>query len=60
MSPQLLIDQELCYQCSLCVAVCADDALLLHPHFLSVDLGLCTLCADCTIACPTSALCLAS
>jgi len=56
MSKQLIIDAHLCYQCSLCIAVCDDDALLLHPHRLDVDDALCTLCNDCVIVCPTEAL----
>jgi MinD superfamily P-loop ATPase len=58
MAKTLQIDNDLCYQCSLCVAVCDDDALLLHPHRLTVDDTLCTLCNDCVIACPTEALAL--
>ena len=56
MAKQLEIDSHLCYQCSLCVAVCDDDALLLHPHHLAVDREQCTLCNDCVIACPIEAL----
>jgi ferredoxin len=56
MSKRLEIDNRLCYQCSLCVAVCFDDALWLHPRHLSVDPEACTLCNDCVIACPTEAL----
>ena len=56
MAKSLNIDFDLCYQCSLCVAVCDDDALLLHPHILAVDADACTLCNDCVVACPTEAL----
>ena len=56
MARTLRIDSDLCYQCALCVAVCGDDALRLHPHRLAVDPERCTLCSDCTVACPTEAL----
>jgi ferredoxin len=56
MARTLQIDHQLCYQCALCVAVCDDDALLLHPQRLSVSAESCTLCNDCVSACPTEAL----
>ena len=56
MARKLQIDHHLCYQCSVCVAVCDDDALMLHPHGLDVTDDACTLCNDCVVACPTEAL----
>ena len=56
MDTRLAISPMLCYQCAACVAVCGDDALLLHPHHLSVDDEACTCCSDCVVVCPAGAL----
>jgi len=53
---ELILDQEACAECGLCVAVCGYDALVLRPTVLEVIQSECVLCDACVIACPTEAL----
>ncbi|MBK9123318.1 MAG: 4Fe-4S binding protein [Chloroflexi bacterium] len=52
----LVIDQDLCYSCGACVAVCPPDALFLHDIRLTVDQDVCTDCDRCVAMCPVHAL----
>ncbi|KXK48242.1 MAG: Electron transport complex subunit RsxB [Anaerolineae bacterium] len=52
----LVIDQDLCYSCGACVAVCPPDALFLRDIRLTVDQATCTDCNRCVAMCPVHAL----
>lgn len=52
----LLINQDLCYSCGACVAVCPPDALFLRDIRLTVNQDACTSCERCVAMCPVHAL----
>lgn len=54
----VLIDEEQCVACGVCVDVCPEDALVLNPgDSLPVWIqGPCTRCNDCALECPTGAV----
>lgn len=55
---RLVIDQDLCYSCGACVAVCPPDSLFLVDIHLTVDHNTCTRCDRCVAICPVHALAL--
>jgi len=55
-SRKLILDENSCVECGLCVAVCHYDALVLRPTVLEILHEECVLCDACVVACPTDAL----
>ena len=54
----ILRNDELCYHCGACTAICPTDALRMHPETMEVlfDNQLCTGCALCMPTCPSRAM----
>ena len=50
------VDEDLCFGCAACVALCPVDALRLEEVMVYVDELLCTHCKLCIPACPGFAL----
>ena len=63
---RVVIDEERCKGCTLCVAVCTPKLLVMaadrlnthgyHPAQLSDPLGRCTGCGLCAVICPEACL----
>tara|TARA_B100000287_G_scaffold433548_1_gene495549 strand:+ start:190 stop:387 length:198 start_codon:yes stop_codon:yes gene_type:complete len=50
------VDENLCYGCGACIALCPTNALELEKRLAIVDQKDCTLCEYCIPSCPVSAL----
>ena len=50
------VDEDLCFGCAACVALCPVDALRLEGVLVYVDEPVCTHCKLCIPACPVFAL----
>ena len=50
------VDEDLCFGCAACVALCPVDALRLEGVMVYVDEPVCTHCKLCIPACPVFAL----
>jgi len=50
------VDEDLCFGCAACVALCPVDALRLEGVMVYVDEPICTHCKLCIPACPVFAL----
>lgn len=51
-----VVDDDLCYGCGACIALCPVDALTLEGLLAIVDEPTCTHCEHCIPACPVFAL----
>ena len=51
-----VVDDDLCYGCGACIALCPVDALILENLLAIVDEPKCTHCEHCIPACPVFAL----
>jgi Fe-S-cluster-containing hydrogenase component 2 len=51
-----VVDDDLCYGCGACIALCPVDALTLDALLAIVDEPTCTHCEHCIHACPVFAL----
>lgn len=51
-----VVDDDLCYGCGACIALCPVDALSLESLLAIVDEPKCTHCEHCIPACPVFAL----
>ena len=51
-----VVDDDLCYGCGACLALCPVDALTLEGLLAIVDEPTCTHCEHCIPACPVFAL----
>ena len=51
-----VVDDDRCFGCAACVALCPVDALTLHGHLVLVDEPSCTHCELCIPSCPVFAL----
>ncbi len=51
-----VVDEDLCYGCGACIALCPVDALTLESLLAIVDEPTCTHCEHCIPACPVFAL----
>ncbi len=60
MNPQKrkspIFDPELCDFCGSCVAVCAEDAILLLENSMDISEEKCSACGKCINVCPAGAL----
>lgn len=52
----ILVNEELCKGCGICMDVCPDQAISLHNGVVSIDRAKCSLCQLCVGICPTGAL----
>jgi MinD superfamily P-loop ATPase len=52
----IVIDDNLCYSCGACVAVCPPNCIFLDNLRLTIDDDACTRCERCTVMCPVQAL----
>ena len=51
-----VVDEELCYGCGACIALCPTNALDLKDRLAIVEQVKCTLCEHCIPSCPVFAL----
>jgi len=51
-----VVDEELCYGCGACIALCPTEALDLVSRLAIVEHEKCTLCNHCIPSCPVFAL----
>jgi len=51
-----VVDENLCYGCGACIALCPTDALDLVSRLAIVEQKKCTLCNHCIPSCPVFAL----
>ena len=51
-----VVDEDLCYGCGACIALCPTNALDLVNRLAIVDQSDCTLCEHCIPSCPVFAL----
>ncbi|MDP6870095.1 MAG: 4Fe-4S binding protein [Candidatus Poseidoniaceae archaeon] len=51
-----VVDEETCYGCGACIALCPTNALLLENRLAIVSQSDCTLCEHCIPSCPVFAL----
>ena len=51
-----VVDEELCYGCGACIALCPTNALDLKNRLAIVEQEKCTLCEHCIPSCPVFAL----
>ena len=54
--PIFVVDEELCYGCGACIALCPTNALELVDRLAIVEQQNCTLCEHCIPSCPVFAL----
>ncbi|MBN55085.1 MAG: ferredoxin [Euryarchaeota archaeon] len=55
-----VVDEDRCFGCAACIALCPVDALELEGLLAIVDEPTCTHCEHCIPACPVHALSLSS
>lgn len=55
-SLEFIVDDDRCFGCAACVAICPVDALLLEGILAVVDEPTCTHCKLCIPECPVHAL----
>ena len=53
---KFVVDEELCYGCGACIALCPTNALDLKDRLAIVEQEKCTLCEHCIPSCPVFAL----
>ncbi len=51
-----VVDEDLCYGCGACIALCPTNALELVDRLAIVEQEDCTLCEHCIPSCPVFAL----
>ena len=51
-----VVDEDLCYGCGACIALCPTNALDLVDRLAVVEQSDCTLCEFCIPSCPVFAL----
>lgn len=51
-----VVDEDLCYGCGACIALCPTNALELIDRLAIVEQEDCTLCEHCIPSCPVFAL----
>tara|TARA_B100001094_G_scaffold241467_1_gene237308 strand:- start:368 stop:592 length:225 start_codon:yes stop_codon:yes gene_type:complete len=51
-----VVDENLCYGCGACIALCPVNVLILDNRLAVVDEEKCTHCEHCIPACPVFAL----
>jgi len=51
-----VVDEDLCYGCGACIALCPTNALDLVSRLAIVEQKKCTLCKHCIPSCPVFAL----
>lgn len=54
--PIFVVDENLCYGCGACIALCPTNALELVDRLAIVEQESCTLCEHCIPSCPVFAL----
>ena len=54
--PHFLVDDDLCYGCGACVALCPTNALSMKGLLAIVEQPQCTYCELCIPSCPVDAL----
>ena len=54
--PIFVVDEDLCYGCGACIALCPTNALDLVNRLAIVDQSSCTLCEHCIPSCLVFAL----
>jgi ferredoxin len=52
----ILIDEERCTACGLCLEACPQSAIVLGESGAAIDQDLCAGCAACVAACPQAAI----
>jgi len=52
----VVIDEDRCDLCGVCVAVCPENCMSLGITYLEIDDDLCTECNRCVLICPVAAL----
>jgi NAD-dependent dihydropyrimidine dehydrogenase PreA subunit len=52
----ILIDEEKCSGCGLCLEACPQGAIVLGESGAAIDQSMCTGCAACLAACPQAAI----
>ena len=55
-SQLFVVDEDLCYGCGACIALCSTNALDLINRLAIVNQDDCTLCNHCIPSCPVFAL----
>ena len=55
-SPIFIVDENLCYGCGACIALCPTNALDLVNRLAVVEQSNCTKCEHCIASCPVFAL----
>jgi ferredoxin len=53
---KMIVDQELCKGCGVCIGVCPNDAIYLQAGIANIDQSKCTNCQICIDTCPYGAL----
>jgi len=53
---EFLVDEDRCFGCAACIALCPVDALELIQNLAIVDEPTCTHCEHCLAGCPVHAL----
>ena len=56
LTATFVVDEELCYGCGACIALCPTNALDLKDRLAIVEQNKCTLCEHCIPSCPVFAL----
>ena len=56
MQATFVVDEDLCYGCGACIALCQTNALDLVDRLAVVEQSDCTLCEFCIPSCPVFAL----
>jgi NAD-dependent dihydropyrimidine dehydrogenase PreA subunit len=51
-----IVDEDLCYGCGACIALCPINVLILNNRLAIVDEENCTHCKHCIPSCPVFAL----
>ena len=56
LTVKFIVDEDLCYGCGACIALCPTNALDLIDRLAVVEQTDCTLCEHCIPSCPVFAL----
>ena len=54
--PPITLRDELCSQCTVCLAACPFEAISRREDKIAIDLDKCTLCGICASVCPSGAI----
>ena len=56
LNVSFFVDEDLCFGCGACIALCPTNALELSSRLATVDQDSCTYCNYCVPSCPVFAL----